>query len=114
MSRNIVQIIEIRRFEKSDQKNKKTKIDFQTSELRSRSKNRFFLPIYNCATHIIRELLLLKGSYISVVLKANETLKCLNAMHQSLSEEFHNILAKNCQMLNNKTENVQSITTRKV
>ena len=38
MSRNIVQIIEIRRFEKSDQKNKKTKRDFQTSELRSRSK----------------------------------------------------------------------------
>ena len=38
MSRNIVQIIEIRRFEKSDQKNTK-KRDFQTSELRSRSKN---------------------------------------------------------------------------
>ena len=42
MSRNIVQIIEIRRFEKSDKKTKK-KRDFQTSELRSRSKNTIHL-----------------------------------------------------------------------
>ena len=37
MSRNIVQTNEIRRFEKSDKKKQK-KSDFQTSELRSRSK----------------------------------------------------------------------------
>ena len=41
MYANIVQITEIGRFEKSDQKNKKTKRDFQTSELRSLSKKRF-------------------------------------------------------------------------
>ena len=44
MSRNIVQTNEIRRFEKSDQKNKTNKkSDFQTSELRSRSKN---MPLF--------------------------------------------------------------------
>ena len=39
MYANIVQTTEIGRFEKSDQKNKKEKRDFQTLELRSRSKN---------------------------------------------------------------------------
>ena len=43
MSRNIVQTNEIRRFEKSDQKQKQKKSDFQTSELRSRSKN---MPLF--------------------------------------------------------------------
>ena len=38
MYANIVQTTEIGRFEKSDQKNKKEKRDFPTSELRSRSK----------------------------------------------------------------------------
>ena len=59
MSRNIFQIIEIRRFEKSDKKQTNKKRDFQTSELRSRSKNSHFqfksLSIFKCFFQLLQE-----------------------------------------------------------